>query len=146
MAHLPSVAALTLPIPASYKRVNDGVWSGGTYICWRTENREAPTRLTNSASPTSRRFEVRCVSTANPHIVLAGILSAGYLGIRSNLELTMSDCPGPKTAAQMSEEDRRALGIYKECRSAGKKQGKALRLIHNFHISSGESSMRNIYR
>jgi len=114
MAHLPSVAALTLPIPASYKRVNDGVWSGGTYICWGTENREAPVRLTNSASPSSRRFEVRCVDgTANPHLVLSGILSAGYLGILSNLELTMSDCPGPKSAAQMSEEDRRALGIYK---------------------------------
>ena len=32
MAHLPSLPALTLPIPASYKRVGDGVWSGGTYV------------------------------------------------------------------------------------------------------------------
>ena len=51
--------------------------------------------------------------TASPYLVLAGILSAGYLGIQSNLELTISDCPGPKSAAQMSEVDRRALGIYK---------------------------------
>ena len=114
MAHLPSLPALTLPIPASYKRVSDGVWSGGTYVCWGTENREAPVRLTNSASPSSRRFEMRFVDgTANPHLVLAGILGAGYLGIQSNLELTISDCPGPKTAAQMSEDERRALGIFK---------------------------------
>jgi glutamine synthetase len=115
MAHLPSLPALTLPIPASYKRVNDGVWSGGTYVCWGTENREAPVRLTNSASPSSRRFEMRYIDgTANPYLVLAGILGAGYyLGIRSNLELTVSDCPGPKTAAQMSEDERRALGISK---------------------------------
>ena len=114
MAHLPSLPALTLPIPASYKRVNDGVWSGGSYVCWGTENREAPVRLTNSASPSSRRFEMRYVDgTANPYLVLAGILGAGYLGIRSNLELAISDCPGPKTAAQMSEDERLALGIYK---------------------------------
>ena len=114
LAHLSSLPALTLPIPASYKRVIDGLWSGGTYVCWGTENREAPIRLTNSASPSSRRFEMRFIDgTANPYLVLAGILSAGYLGIRSNLELTISDCPGPKSAAQMSEVDRRALGIYK---------------------------------
>ena len=112
--HLPSLPALTLPIPASYKRVGDGVCSGGTYVCWGTENREAPVRVTNSASPSSRRFEMRFIDgTANPHLVLAGILSAGYLGIQSNLELTVSDCPGPKTAAQMSEEERHALGIFK---------------------------------
>ena len=114
LAHLPSLSALTLPIPASYNRVHDGVWSGGTYVCWGTETREAPVRLTNSASPSSRRFEMRFVDgTANPHLVLAGILSAGYLGIQSNLELTISDCPGPKSAAQMSEDERRALGILK---------------------------------
>ena len=114
MDHLPSLPALTLPIPASYKRVKDGVWSGGTYVCWGTENREAPVRLTNSASPSSRRFEMRYIDgTANPYLVLAGILGAGYLGIRSNLELTISDSPGPKYAAQMSEDERRALGIFK---------------------------------
>ena len=114
MAHLPSLPALTLPIPASYKQVDDGVWSGGTYVCWGTENREAPVQLSNSASPSSRRFEMRYVEgTANPYLVLAGILGAGYLGIRSDLELTISDCPGPKSAAQMSEDERRALGITK---------------------------------
>ena len=112
--HLPSISALTLPIPASYKRVKDGVWSGGTYVCWGTENREAPLRLTNSASPSSRRFEMRFVDgTASPYLILASILSAGYLGIRSNLELTISDCPGPKSAAELSEDERHALGIYK---------------------------------
>jgi glutamine synthetase len=59
--HLPGVTALTLPQPASYVRVGDGVWSGGTYICWGTDNREAPVRLCNANSPSARNFELRFI-------------------------------------------------------------------------------------
>jgi len=108
--------------PRFIQRVKDGVWSGGTYVCWEWRIVESPVRLTNLASPSSRRFEMCFVdSTANPHLVLAGILSAGYLGIRLNLELTVSDCPGPKSAAQMSEDERHALGIVKRMHSVGTK-------------------------
>lgn len=114
MAHLPSLPALTLPIPASYKRVGDGVWSGGTYVCWGTENRECPIRLTNATSPTSRRFEMRFLDgTANPHLALAGILGAAALAFRSAYSLTLSDCSGAKTAAEMTETERLQLGIHK---------------------------------
>jgi glutamine synthetase len=59
--HLPGVTALTLPQPASYMRVGDGVWSGGTYVCWGTDNREAPVRLCNANSPSARNFELRFI-------------------------------------------------------------------------------------
>jgi len=59
--HIPALTALTLPQPASFKRVVDGVMSGGTYICWGTDNREAPVRLCNASSPPSRNFELRFV-------------------------------------------------------------------------------------
>jgi glutamine synthetase len=59
--HIPGLTALTLPQPASYKRVGDGVWSGGTYVCWGTDNREAPIRLCNASSSRSRNFELRFV-------------------------------------------------------------------------------------
>ncbi|KZP25611.1 glutamine synthetase/guanido kinase, partial [Athelia psychrophila] len=42
LAHLPAITAFTLPQTSSYKRMMDGVWAGGTYISWGTENREAP--------------------------------------------------------------------------------------------------------
>ncbi|KDR79931.1 hypothetical protein GALMADRAFT_242063 [Galerina marginata CBS 339.88] len=114
MAHLPALPAITLPTSASYKRVGDGVWSGGTYVCWGTENREAPVRLTNPASPASRRFELRFVDgTANPYLALAGIVGAGHAGIRAQSRLGVRDCPGPKSAAEMTEEERRGLGIVK---------------------------------
>ena len=112
LTHLPALTALTLPIPASYKRVVDGVWSGGTYVYWGTENREAPVRLSNATSPSSRNFEIRFVDgTSNPYLALAGILGVGFAGIEGNVELTVQDCPGPPTAANMSEEGRQAFGI-----------------------------------
>ena len=112
LTHLPALTAFTLPIPASYKRVVDGVWSGGTYVHWGTENREAPVRLSNATSPSSRNFEIRFVDgAANPYLALAGILGVGFAGIQGNVELTVQDCPGSPTAAEMSEEERQALGI-----------------------------------
>lgn len=67
LKRLPAIVGATLPTPASYKRVGDGSWSGGTYICWGTENREAPIRLANASSPLSRNFELRFLDgTCNP--------------------------------------------------------------------------------
>ena len=112
LSHLPALTALTLPIPASYKRMWDGVCSGGTYVNWGTENREAPIRLSNATSPSSRNFEMRFVDgTSNPYLALAGILGVGFAGIQDNAQLTIEDCRGPMTAAGMTEEARRELGI-----------------------------------
>ncbi|KAG5337177.1 hypothetical protein C0989_010374 [Termitomyces sp. Mn162] len=49
--------------------------------------------------------------TANPYVALAGILGVGFAGIRDKSELKIKDCPGPKTAAQLTENERQALGI-----------------------------------
>ncbi|KAG5643453.1 hypothetical protein DXG03_000926 [Asterophora parasitica] len=112
--NLPALTAISLPIPASYKRMADGVRSGGTYINWGTENREAPVRLSNATSPSSRNFEIRFIDgTANPYLALAAILGAGFAGIRDMVELTIKDCSGSQTAAKMTEERRQALGITK---------------------------------
>ncbi|KAF9480603.1 glutamine synthetase/guanido kinase [Pholiota conissans] len=111
-AHLPNLSAVTLPIPASYERVGDGKWSGGTHVCWGTENRECPIRLASATSPSSRRFEMRFLdATANPYLALAGILGAGILGIRAQTPLTLVDCRGPLTAAQMTDAQRLEHGI-----------------------------------
>ena len=90
----------------------DGIWSGGTYICWGTENREAPIRLCNASSPSSRNFELKTLDgTANPYLALAGILGAGFEGILESKELTIQDCSAGKSAALMGEKDRKELGI-----------------------------------
>ncbi|THU98780.1 glutamine synthetase/guanido kinase [Dendrothele bispora CBS 962.96] len=123
LEHLPSITHLTLPIPASYKRVQDGAWSGGTYVCWGTENREAPIRFTNAHSRTSRNFEMRFVDgTSSPYLALAAIIGAGLEGIKTKAKLMLGDCSylpskpdvlNTVSAAQMNEEDRKKLGITK---------------------------------
>lgn len=105
---LPSCTAFTLPTAASYDRVQDGIWSGGTYACWGGENREATVRLTGA--PGAHHFEVRSIDgTANPHIALAALLGMGLNGVQKGLELTIKGIDGP--AALLSEEGRANRGI-----------------------------------
>jgi len=83
-------------------------------VCYGTENREAQLRLTNAKSPSSRNFEGRFIDgTANPHLALAAVFAAGLIGLRSMMELEMQDCTGLRSAAQMTEPERQALGIKK---------------------------------
>jgi glutamine synthetase len=37
--HLQAVAAFVMPTMASYDRLMDGAWTGGTYVCWGIENK-----------------------------------------------------------------------------------------------------------
>ncbi|KIM55766.1 hypothetical protein SCLCIDRAFT_1220939 [Scleroderma citrinum Foug A] len=114
MTHISSVVAFTLPLPQSYARMQDGIWSGGTWVCWGIDHREAPVRLANPSSPHSRNFEIRSVDgTANPYFVLSGLLSAGIIGIRDELALEMERC-GERAAAKMSEAERAEKGITKQ--------------------------------
>ncbi|KAF9240408.1 hypothetical protein BU15DRAFT_87638 [Melanogaster broomeanus] len=114
LEHLPSVTAFTLPLQASYARMLDGIWSGGTWACWGVDNREAPVRLSNATSPSSRNFEIKSVDgTSSPYLSLAGLLSAGIIGIRDTQELTLKNCVGSQTAAQMTAAERKGMGITK---------------------------------
>jgi glutamine synthetase len=107
-----ALAAITLPIPASYERVVDGALTCGSYVAWGTENRECPIRLSNATSPSSRNFEMRFVDgTANPYLVVAAFVGLGYGGIKSNKELRMPNFTGRSGPAQLTEEERRARGI-----------------------------------
>lgn len=111
--HLPAISAFALPTYGSYKRVGDGVWSGGTYVSYGSENREAPIRLVSPASPGSRRFELRCIDgTANPYYAVAAVLAAGINGISNKEPLTTKDCRDVP-AATMSEERRKEMGVFK---------------------------------
>ncbi|PSR77454.1 hypothetical protein PHLCEN_2v7885 [Hermanssonia centrifuga] len=109
LAHVPALCALTLPTTFSYARVLDGIWSGGTYAAWGSENREAAVRLCGTEG--QHHFEVRFIDgTANPHLVLAGLVGAGAHAVKERALLTSGDCAA-KPVAQMAEEEREALGV-----------------------------------
>lgn len=112
--HLPSLCLLTLPFYASYARMRDGIWSGGTYACWGVEHRETPLRVCNHASPASRNFELKMMDgTSNPYLTLAGILGAGWAaGIKKEKELSQRPITGGSSAVQLGEEERAAMGIH----------------------------------
>ncbi|KAJ7972323.1 Glutamate-ammonia ligase-like protein [Quillaja saponaria] len=88
--HLPSILALTAPLPNSYDRILPNTWSGA-YQCWGRENREAPLR---TACPPGvpdglvSNFEIKSFDgCANPHLGLAAIVAAGIDGLRRHLSL-----------------------------------------------------------
>jgi len=111
LEHLPAIQAFATPLSASYARMLDGVWSGGTYACWGTYNKEAPVRVCNAGSPISRNFEVKCVDgLANPHLALAAMLAAGANGVEQSSPLTIKDL-SDVGAAELSPEARVAHGI-----------------------------------
>ncbi|KAJ7039586.1 hypothetical protein C8F04DRAFT_1209020 [Mycena alexandri] len=77
-------------------------------------NRESSLRLTNATSPGSRNFEARFIDgTANPHLALAAVFAGAFIGLKSMMELEVLDCSGLKTAAELTEDERLALGIKK---------------------------------
>jgi glutamine synthetase len=110
LENLPSSTAFTLPTAASYDRVQDGIWAGGTYACWGEDNKEAAVRL--AGPPGSHHFEVRTVDgTANPYIALAAILGLGLVGVQKGLELKIEAVDG--SAALLSAEERTKRGIVR---------------------------------
>jgi len=88
LQHLPALLALTLPTTNSFRRVGKGCWTGH-HLEWAFENKEVPLRVVaNLSSQSWDRFEYKlCDSTANLYLALAGVLSAGLLGLEQNLEL-----------------------------------------------------------
>jgi glutamine synthetase len=112
LKHLPALCALTLPTAASYARVVDGAWTGGTYAAWGVDTRETPVRACGARVPGKRHFEFRPLDgTANPHIALAAVLGAGVRAIAENTVLDIHSC-GQVPPAEMAEAERKQLGIH----------------------------------
>lgn len=118
--HLQASCAFTLPLRASYARMLDGIWSGGTWVAWGRDNREAPVRLCVPATsldpeiaadaPSKNHFEIKCIDgTSSPYLVLASLIGSGLLGIQSQSPLVEQDCATP--AALMTEAEREAMGV-----------------------------------
>ncbi|PGH12658.1 hypothetical protein AJ79_04157 [Helicocarpus griseus UAMH5409] len=103
--HLPSILPFTFPQEASYKRVVEGIWSGGVWVAWGYQNRETPIRKVSPG-----HWEIKSVDgLANPYLAVAAIVGAGYLGLRNNMPLEIKGCD--VDPATLSPSGRSALSI-----------------------------------
>lgn len=90
LMRLPALLALGAPSAASYLRLVPSHWAG-VYGCWGLENREAALRMitgSEGSSDWAANLEVKCVDlTANPYLLLSGLLVAGFEGIAAQAQL-----------------------------------------------------------
>jgi glutamine synthetase len=104
LEHLPAVIAFSFSQEASYGRIASGIMSGGEYICWGWENKDAPLRRISI-----NRFEIKSLDAlANPYLALCGMLAAGIDGMRRALRLTAGISVSP---AKLLPMEREAHGI-----------------------------------
>jgi glutamine synthetase len=111
LRRLPALLALGAPSAASYLRLVPSHWAG-VYGCWGLENREAALRMITGSAGSSEwaaNLEVKCVDlTANPYLLLAGLLAAGFDGIAAQARLPAPIDVDP-AAMTPDELDRRGI-------------------------------------
>ncbi|MGY1601535.1 glutamine synthetase [Geodermatophilus sp. SYSU D00815] len=112
LAHLPALLAVGAPSVASYLRLVPSHWAGA-FAVWGLENREAAVRLVTGPAGHRRsaaNVEVKSLdATANPYLLLAGLLAAGRAGLAGGLRLPEPVAVDP---AGLGEGERRAAGIH----------------------------------
>ncbi|MBA3409398.1 MAG: glutamine synthetase [Geodermatophilaceae bacterium] len=108
---LPALLAVGAPSVASYLRLIPSHWAGA-FACWGLENRETALRFVTGPAGNrqqSANLEVKCFdATANPYLVVAGVLAAGLAGLAENAALP---APVESDPASMSATARAAAGI-----------------------------------
>lgn len=120
LEHLPAILAFTLPLEESYRRVSAGIWAGGEYVCWGSQNKEVPVRKCEPG-----HFELKTIDgIGNSYLSMAALLAAGLHGLRQDLKLEHKDCMGDPTG--IGEEERQKLGITVKLPDTLEKSLKAL--------------------
>jgi glutamine synthetase len=115
LAHLPALAAITVPSRNSYRRLEPHFWAGA-FRAWGYENREAAVRATRGPAGAARLELKTSDASANPYLALGALLAAGLDGIRRGLE------PPPEVTTDpghLPEEERRRLGADRLPQSLG---------------------------
>jgi glutamine synthetase len=111
LRHLPGLLAVGAPSVASYLRLVPSHWAGA-FAAWGLENRETALRFVTGADgqrQSAANVEVKSVdSSANPYLLLAGLLAAGRAGLRDGARLPEPVGIDPGT---LSDEGRHEAGI-----------------------------------
>jgi glutamine synthetase len=104
-AHLPALAALTVPSYNSYSRLLPSAWAAAT-TAWGFDNKEAAVRVCSpfyKREEQSYNLEIKTVDgSANPYLALGGLIACGLDGIERELEPAE---PCQHDPARMTPED-----------------------------------------
>jgi glutamine synthetase len=87
LSYIKEISAITSPLVNSYKRLVSG-FEAPVYICWGRMNRSALVRVPRISKKNydSTRLELRsCDPSANPYLLFACVLRAGFEGIVKDL-------------------------------------------------------------
>jgi glutamine synthetase len=108
---LPALLAIGAPSVASYLRLVPLHWAGA-YACWGLENREAALRMITGSAGSggwAANLEIKCLDlTANPYLLLAALLAAGFDGVAAEARLPEPIDVDPAALAP-KELDRRGV-------------------------------------
>lgn len=105
LKHMRAIIAFTYTNPASYERMLDGCWAGGTWVSWGTQNKETALRKIEGS-----HWEFKVMDgMANVYLALATVLGAGARGLKDGEKLVMGDCG--RDPALLTEEEREKLGM-----------------------------------
>ncbi len=109
--HAPALVALTAPTVQSYDRLRPGMWASA-FTAWGRDNREGCVRIPSAHAETpeeTTRLEYKpCDNTANPYLVLLGVLAAGMDGVGRELD---PGEPLQRDPAALSDGERTDHGI-----------------------------------
>lgn len=106
--HLPSLMAITTPIPRSYRRIRPQMWSGAFQV-WGFNNREAAIRVIKEDDSKIKHFELKTVdASSNPYLALGVVLAAGLDGIREKMTLKKPVQQDPATFSMVEMDN---LGV-----------------------------------
>ena len=121
LKHLRAITAFTYSNPASFERLGDGVWAGGRWVTWGTQNRETALRKIEGS-----HWEMKCMDgLANPYFAMAAVLFSGIQGILSKEKMVWGDCE--IDPAKLTENDRKEMGVTEMLPASVEEALKALR-------------------
>ncbi|KAF3937794.1 hypothetical protein ABW19_dt0205567 [Dactylella cylindrospora] len=99
-----AINSMTLGSELSYERILAGFWAGGIWGCWGRQNREAPVRLVEE---NKAHWEIKSVDgMANMYLAVAGILTAGTIGVKGKVPIY-----GECDSSTMTDAQRKDRGI-----------------------------------
>ncbi len=128
LAHLPALAAITIPSKTSYRRIKPHFWAGA-FRSWGYQNREAAVRVcANQDGTRASRFELKTAdASSNPYLALGSLIAAGLDGLQRNLELPEQVTVDP---GLIPEEERRTKGID----LLPQNLGESIKLLHKNEV------------